>query len=136
MRLCTAPGCFAPAPSGRCPAHQRAKVDRPEWRRPDKLYGRRWRAARALFLRQHPYCVTCKAEGRIEAATDVDHHVPHRGDLTLFWDPRNWRSLCENHHGRKTADETRDTQRRRHRGAAVAGAPRSDTAGPDSRGVS
>lgn len=24
----------------------------------------------------------------------VDHIIPHKGDMTLFWDPDNWQSLC------------------------------------------
>ncbi len=40
----------------------------------------------------------CEAEGRIKAASVVDHRVPHRGDQALFWDPLNWQSLCRTHH--------------------------------------
>jgi len=32
--------------------------------------------------------------GRFELATVVDHIIPHRGDLGLFWDEENWQSLC------------------------------------------
>lgn len=46
----------------------------------------------------HPLCVMCQAEGRIEAATVVDHIKPHRGDQALFWDRDNWQSLCKRHH--------------------------------------
>ena len=62
------------------------------------LYSSRWRKARIAFLREHPLCVLCKREGRTEAATVVDHRTPHRGDLTLFWDQRNWQALCYAHH--------------------------------------
>jgi len=27
-------------------------------------------------------------------ATVADHIVPHKGDLKLFWDERNWQGLC------------------------------------------
>jgi 5-methylcytosine-specific restriction protein A len=33
----------------------------------------------------------------------VDHIVPHRGDLTVFWDRSRWQALCASCHGRKTA---------------------------------
>jgi len=42
---------------------------------------------------------------RAVAATDVDHIVPHCGDMALFWDVLNWQPLCEACHGRKTARE-------------------------------
>ena len=39
------------------------------------------------------------------AATIVDHIVPHKGDLALFYDQTNWQSLCKRHHDIKTAAE-------------------------------
>lgn len=33
--------------------------------------------------------------GRYVAATVVDHIVPHRGDMKLFWDRDNWQALCK-----------------------------------------
>jgi 5-methylcytosine-specific restriction protein A len=64
----------------------------------DQLYGRRWRAARAGHLRNHPLCVMCKADGRTTEAVIVDHVTPHRGDQKLFWNKSNWQSLCKTHH--------------------------------------
>jgi 5-methylcytosine-specific restriction protein A len=49
--------------------------------------------------------VLCAEEKRQEAATVVDHIEPHRGDMKLFWDHKNWRPLCKRHHDRKTANE-------------------------------
>lgn len=63
-----------------------------------KLYGRRWRRARAEHLRAHPLCVMCERNGKTIVATVVDHRTPHRGDPALFWDPTNWQSLCQPHH--------------------------------------
>lgn len=40
----------------------------------------------------------CELDGRIMAATVVDHIVPHKGDQQLFWDQSNWQPLCERHH--------------------------------------
>ena len=68
-------------------------------------YGGAWRKARADFLARHPLCVHCKAEGRVTAATVVDHITPHRGNLTLFWNVANWQALCTSHHSIKTASE-------------------------------
>ena len=61
-------------------------------------YGAAWRRAREAFLRDHPLCVMCLAEGKLTPATVVDHIKPHRGDPTLFWDTTNWQSLCKQHH--------------------------------------
>jgi 5-methylcytosine-specific restriction protein A len=81
-----------------------------EARRPSasaRGYGGRWRKARAGYLRKHPLCVTCQAEGRTEPATVVDHIVDHKGDRALFWDRDNWQALCKACHDRKTATENR-----------------------------
>lgn len=57
-------------------------------------YDARWDRERAGFLRQHPLCLGCQARGEITAATVVDHIIPHKGDMTLFWDAANWQSSC------------------------------------------
>lgn len=69
------------------------------------LYGHRWREARLKFLARHPLCQDCKHEGIRTPATEVDHMIPHRGDLALFWNKGNWQGLCKTHHSRKTATE-------------------------------
>lgn len=72
-------------------------------------YGYRWQQAREQFLTEHPLCVMCQSEGRVEPATVVDHVVPHRGDERLFWDRSNWMSLCARcHSGTKQRMEARD----------------------------
>jgi 5-methylcytosine-specific restriction protein A len=62
------------------------------------LYGYKWQQARLEHLRQHPLCVMCAAEDRVVVAMVVDHKIPHKGSLTLFWDKNNWQSLCKPHH--------------------------------------
>lgn len=64
----------------------------------DRGYGYKWRKAREVFLREHPLCVYCQREGRIEPATVVDHIEPHRGNDRLFWDRGNWQPLCKRCH--------------------------------------
>jgi 5-methylcytosine-specific restriction enzyme A len=61
-------------------------------------YGHRWRKARLTFLTNHPLCASCQRIGRITSATLVDHIIPHRGDQRLFWDVKNWQSLCARCH--------------------------------------
>lgn len=68
-------------------------------------YDRRWRKARMFYLLKHPLCVKCKAEGRTEQATVVDHIIPHKGDKKLFWDRKNWQPLCTKCHNTKTATQ-------------------------------
>jgi 5-methylcytosine-specific restriction enzyme A len=58
-------------------------------------YGKAWRKARDAHLAQHPLCVCCLANGFIEAASLVDHVVPHKGDMKVFWNVDDWQSLCD-----------------------------------------
>lgn len=64
----------------------------------ERGYGYAWQKARAGHLRNSPLCVMCEREGRVEAATVVDHSIAHRGDMKLFWKTEHWQSLCANHH--------------------------------------
>ena len=86
------------------------------WRTSDQTsaqrgYGYKWQKAREGFLREHPLCVMCTAEGRVTAATVVDHVIPHRGDQSLFWRRSNWQSLCASHHsGDKQRQESRQAR--------------------------
>lgn len=57
-------------------------------------YNYAWQKARLEHLQAHPLCVYCEREGRVTAASVVDHIIPHRGDMTRFWDRLNWASLC------------------------------------------
>jgi 5-methylcytosine-specific restriction protein A len=59
-----------------------------------------------MFLRAHPLCVACSASRVTRLATVVDHIVPHRGDLGLFWSQANWQALCVQCHATKTHAET------------------------------
>ena len=62
------------------------------------LYDARWRKLRVHYLRAHPWCVMCHADGALTPATAVDHKRPHKGDLGLFWNQDNWQALCRTHH--------------------------------------
>ncbi len=68
-------------------------------------YGARWERLRALILGRRPLCVACQQAGRVTAATDLDHIVPHKGDHALFWDVANLQPLCKPCHSRKTVTE-------------------------------
>lgn len=74
----------------------------------------RWRSGRLAHLRGEPICRMCQLRGIVNdgsrtAAGEiqmnlrrrflvVDHVIPHRGDLVLFWDASNWQTLCPDHH--------------------------------------
>lgn len=69
-------------------------------------YTRKWQKARAGYLRNHPLCVACLADGeQLSPSTVVDHIIPHKGDMARFWDSSNWQALCKAHHDAKTATE-------------------------------
>ncbi|MEJ7685684.1 MAG: HNH endonuclease signature motif containing protein [Variovorax sp.] len=75
----------------------------PSWRTDkrktaERGYGGAWQRARLAYLKAHPLCVMCTAEGKVALANVVDHKIPHRGDQALFWDVSNWAALCSAHH--------------------------------------
>lgn len=72
-------------------------------------YDSRWIKAREGFLRKHPLCQCPDCdEGRkkLTIADEVDHVIPHRGNMVLFWDSLNWQALAKKCHARKTWLET------------------------------
>lgn len=75
-------------------------------------YGFKWQKARVGWLEAHPLCVYCERSGRVTAATVVDHSIPHRGDMVIFWDRSKWVSLCTNCHSSvKQREENEDRSR-------------------------
>lgn len=73
----------------------------PEWR--DPVLG-----LRARHIRKEPLCRECRAHGVNRRGDDVDHIIPHEGDMTLFLDEDNLQTLCRSHHSIKTAKERND----------------------------
>ncbi|WP_186275807.1 HNH endonuclease [Burkholderia gladioli] len=107
---CRHPGCGVLIASSApyCELHTRQTRRESDQRRGSSTargYGSKWRAARAVFLRENPLCVACREANLIVPATDVDHIIPHRGDQKLFWSRSNWQALCHPCHARKTARE-------------------------------
>ncbi|MFW8092273.1 HNH endonuclease, partial [Klebsiella pneumoniae] len=43
-----------------------------------RIYGSKWDRERLIFLRAHPLCIMCQEQGRVTAATVVDHIIPHK----------------------------------------------------------
>ena len=59
------------------------------------LNSKRWKLLRAEYLRAHPLCEDCKAQGFIVAAVDVHHIVPVESAKS----PAEMEALCFNVHG-------------------------------------
>ena len=93
----------------RCPKaieRDRERKARHDEQRPsarERGYDTKWDKARAAYLAKHPKCVKCGAP-----ATVVDHVIPHKGDMRLFWDRSRWQPLCTHcHSSRKQSEERR-----------------------------
>jgi 5-methylcytosine-specific restriction protein A len=85
----------------RPPTHKPARL--PAARRPGRTraYGRSWDKIRAAVLAQQPLCVACEQQGRLTAASEVDHVISlARGGSH---ERANLQSLCKSCHSRKTA---------------------------------
>ena len=93
-------------------AKPREPARRPSWRGTKtsstaRGYGYKWQKASKAFLDANPFCFRCERQGRLRAATIVNHRIPHRGDLQLFWDRTNWESSCKPCHDGPTQAEER-----------------------------
>lgn len=64
------------------------------------LNSKRWKLLRQEYLRAHPLCERCKADGLIRSAIDVHHKVPVESAHTLMemeqlaFDWHNLQALC------------------------------------------
>lgn len=103
-RPCAHAGCPALVEYGKCDEH-RKQAEQRRGSAHERGYGKRWQAARAGWLREHPLCAEHERQGLIAAGNEVDHIIPHRGDMTLFWQRSNWQTLCKACHSSKTARE-------------------------------
>ncbi|MBZ5615051.1 MAG: HNH endonuclease [Acidobacteriia bacterium] len=106
---CAHPGCSALVDSRYCPEHQSELRKRQDAGRPtasQRGYDSKWQIYTADYLKQHPYCIDPYRKHDIRVPSQVvDHKVPHKGDLRLFWDRRNHQPLCLSCHNYKTATE-------------------------------
>lgn len=92
----------------RCAKHQHQVKRQQDDRRGGSTargYGYKWQKAREQFLKENPLCAEHLARGQVAAATVVDHKVPHKGDMALFWNRSNWQPLCKSCHDTKTASK-------------------------------
>ena len=84
---CKYPGCPNLTDGKYCEEHKLLCPDRPSAFK--RGYGSKWQRVSRAYLRKHPLCVKCLAEGRFVSATVVDHIIPHRGNQTLMWSESN-----------------------------------------------
>ena len=70
-------------------------------------YNRKWwKVTRKRVLEDDPVCGVCLLQrGRLEAAIDVDHILPHEGDYEVFHDRTNLWGLCKSCHAIKSSLE-------------------------------
>lgn len=72
----------------------------------DRFYHRAaWKKVRALQLQLEPLCRQCRKEGRLVAATVVDHII-ERSKGGADYDQNNTQSVCQSCHNAKTRRET------------------------------
>ncbi len=107
---CNQVGCGVLVSDGtaRCDLHKRVEARISDARRgsaSQRGYGYKWQQASKGFLKAHPLCTRHELRGDVVAAEVVDHIVPHRGDMDLFWKRANWQPLCKRCHDIKTAVE-------------------------------
>lgn len=110
MTFCRHPGCGELVRSGYCDKHKPAeRSDRLAGQRDynkrraesDSLYGtQRWRKLSVAFKRRHPCCSECENNGLVRPTEIVDHIVPAKEDLSLFWEWSNLRALCHDCHNK------------------------------------
>lgn len=95
---------------GLCDRHRKARMaeaDRARDPTVRRLYDHRWRKVARAYLDANPVCVceVCVQLDRTLPSQVVDHIVPHRGDVSLFWSQANWQAMSKACHDRKTAIE-------------------------------
>lgn len=79
------------------------------------LYGTaQWQKLRwSVLVRDLFTCQRCKVIEPLTARLVADHRIPHRGDLSLFWDPKNLQCLCKTCHDSDKQREEAATRRPR-----------------------
>ena len=116
-RQCTAPGCRELVAGGKCAAHAK-QYDILRGTSRERGYTSKWaKASRAWRRGEHPdgefhlEQLFCSDPFGGHGGSDrviaecVDHIQAHKGDMRLFWDQRNWQSLCLKCNSRKAALE-------------------------------
>lgn len=90
-----------------CRLAAKAMYDRNRPTARQRGYDSYWQRASKAFLAQPENRLCACGCGR--AADMVDHIIPHRGNMKLFWDIRNWQPMASSpcHSSRKQSQEAR-----------------------------
>lgn len=88
------------------PTHKPRKIHKGDGRKSacKRGYDRAWQRFRAGYLKQHPLCAHCLANGITTMATDIDH-IRRLQDGGAKYDHDNLQPLCKSCHSKKTASE-------------------------------
>ena len=71
----------------------------------NKIYNRRWRSIRNLYISKHPLFELCEAAGRLTPAAEVHHKIPVEQGGSHAED--NLQALCKSCHSRITLSTNR-----------------------------
>jgi 5-methylcytosine-specific restriction endonuclease McrA len=84
-----------------CSQRRRIEVERSRPNARQRGYDKRWERESKEFLAMpgNRFC----ACGCGQVANMVDHRIPHKGDLRLFWDKTNWQPMKRGCNSRKAA---------------------------------
>ena len=112
-KVCNKGGCFELALQGDKYCEEHKLTDEYKAKAYDKIRGNAskrgydaiWRKARKSFLAKNPFCVRCMLTRKVTPSTVVDHIIPHKGNMKLFWGKSNWQALCKTCHDKKTVTE-------------------------------
>lgn len=104
LRPCKQIGCKNLSKNTYCEIHTK-NYDIQRGNSAERGYDAKWRKYRIVYLTKNPFCIKCLEKGFHTLATVVDHIVPHKGNMMLFWNPNNHQSLCKRCHDTKTATE-------------------------------
>lgn len=108
LKPCKHPGCPNLTEGKYCEEHKPLHPDRPSAE--SRGYNSKWRKMSQQYLRKHPLCVQCLANGRYTEATVTDHIIPHRNRPELMWDESNFQALCKSCHDKKTWTEDKNPE--------------------------
>lgn len=107
LHFCAHMGCGELVSTRYCLTHQaehdreqaakQARYDKSRGSASSQGYDAKWRAVRLAYLRRHPLCEDCLAEGKTTPAVMVHHIVAIKAGGARL-DPGNLRSQCTAHH--------------------------------------
>lgn len=104
LHFCRHMGCSELVTGSYCPTHQaqhdreqaaaEARYTRSRGSAASQGYDRAWQTVRMAYLRRHPLCEDCLAEGKTTPAVMVHHLVPVKVDRSKRLDMSQLRALC------------------------------------------